>query len=202
MRSISLGTIAGIVTAASTLAPVLADEAAAWDALRRGGYVALMRHAEAPGGSGDPPGFKLDDCSTQRNLSAKGRHDATAMGEKFRAAGVAVAKLLSSPWCRCVETARLMELGPFETAPTFANAFVLADQRSFLTEGARAVVTGWRGPEALLVVTHGANIQALTGRSLQSGEIVVVTVNGGVSTRADGCRDRNRQFVEKLEHPI
>ena len=123
MRSISLGTIAGIVTAASTLAPVLADEAAAWDALRRGGYVALMRHAEAPGGSGDPAGFKLDDCSTQRNLSAKGRHDATAIGEKFRAAGVAVAKLLSSPWCRCVETARLMELGPFETAPTFANAF-------------------------------------------------------------------------------
>ena len=55
MRSISLGTIAGIVTAASTLAPVLADEAAAWDALRRGGYVALMRHAEAPGGSGDRP---------------------------------------------------------------------------------------------------------------------------------------------------
>jgi phosphohistidine phosphatase SixA len=151
-----------------------ADERAAWAALRQGGHVALMRHAAAPGGAGDPPGFRLDDCATQRNLSAEGRADAKAMGERFRAEGVAVGKLLSSPWCRCVDTARLLDLGPVEIEPTFSNVFVLADQRRALTAGAKAVVTAWSGPTTLLVVTHGANIQARTGQNPASGEIVVV----------------------------
>ena len=124
----------------------------------------------------DPPGFRLDDCSTQRNLSAKGRADAQAVGKNLRAKGVAVARLLSSPWCRCVDTARLMELGPVEIEPTFANAFVLAEQRSALTAGGKAIVTGWKGPETLLIVTHGANIQALTGSNPASGEIVAAAV--------------------------
>ncbi|KAB0266751.1 histidine phosphatase family protein [Microvirga brassicacearum] len=173
-----LCTILGLLASAATVAPTTADEAAAWAALREGGHVALMRHAEAPGGAGDPPGFRLDDCSTQRNLSAKGRGDAKTMGEKFRAAGVAVGKLLSSPWCRCVDTARLISVGPVEIAPTFANAYVLADQRSVLAAGAKAVVTSWEGPKTLLVVTHGANIQALVGRNPESGEVVVVAVEG------------------------
>jgi hypothetical protein len=53
-----------------------ADEAEAWTALHAGRHVALMRHTDAPGGAGDPPGFRVDDCATQRNLSAKGRADA------------------------------------------------------------------------------------------------------------------------------
>src|SRR6187402_2184311 len=105
-----------------------ADETAAWAALRTGNVVALMRHTDAPGGAGDPPGFKLEDCATQRNLSAKGREDAKAVGDRLRAAGVAVAKVLASPWCRTVDTANLMALGPVEIAPTFSNAFILADQ--------------------------------------------------------------------------
>jgi phosphohistidine phosphatase SixA len=153
---------------------LVADEIAAWAALRQGGHVALMRHAEAPGGAGDPPGFRLNDCATQRNLSAKGRADAKAVGEKFRAEGVAVGKLLSSPWCRCVDTARLLGLGNVEIEPTFSNAFVLANQRNALTAGGKAIVTGWKGPGTLLIVTHGANIQALTGDNPASGEIVVV----------------------------
>jgi phosphohistidine phosphatase SixA len=164
----------GVLGSAGSLAPSHADEAAAWAALRQGGHVALMRHAEAPGGAGDPPGFRLDDCSTQRNLSDKGRGEARRVGLKLKAEGVAVAKLLSSPWCRCVDTARLMDLGAVEIEPTLSNAFVLSDQRRTLTEGARAVVNAWKGPETLLAVTHGANIQALTGINPASGEIVVV----------------------------
>lgn len=136
--------------------------------------MALMRHAEAPGGAGDPPGFRLDDCSTQRNLSAKGRADAQAVGQKIRAESVAVAKLLSSPWCRCIDTARLLDLGTVGIESAFANAFVLAEQRSALTAGAKAIIASWKGPETLLVVTHGANIQALTGFNPAPGEIVVV----------------------------
>ena len=166
--------------------PAPADERSVWAALRQGGHVALMRHADAPGGAGDPPGFRLDECATQRNLSSGGRADAKAIGERFRAEGVAVAKLLSSPWCRCVDTARLMNLGAVEIAPTFSNAFVLAEQRNSLRAGARAIIADWKGPGTLLVVTHGANIQALTGHNPASGEIVVVAPDPGESLREVG----------------
>ena len=117
MWRILIGSILGLPTLAGMLAPAIAEEAAAWAALRQGGRAALMRHADAPGGAGDPPGFRLDDCTTQRNLSARGREDAEAIGERLRIERVAVTKLLSSPWCRCVDTARLLNIGPVEIGP-------------------------------------------------------------------------------------
>jgi phosphohistidine phosphatase SixA len=159
--------------------PAAADEAAAWDALRAGGHVALMRHALAPGGAGDPDGFRLDDCRTQRNLSPEGREDARRVGERLRAEKIAVGKVFSSPWCRCIDTATLMDLGEVEISETFSNAFVLAGERERLTAGAREIIAGWRGPGALIVVTHGANIQALTGQNADSGEMVVVRAEAG-----------------------
>ena len=152
-----------------------ADDAAnAWKALRAGGHVALMRHADAPGGVGDPPDFRVEDCATQRNLSAKGRADAEKIGLRLKGEGIAFEKILSSPWCRCIDTARLMDLGTVETEATFGNVVVLKNQRQTLTTGARALIARWTAGGNLLVVTHGANIQALTGVWLASGEIVVV----------------------------
>jgi phosphohistidine phosphatase SixA len=160
-----------------------ADDAAdAWKALRAGGHVALMRHADAPGGVGDPPDFRVEDCATQRNLSAKGRADAEKIGLRLKGEGIAFEKILSSPWCRCIDTARLMDLGTVETEATFGNVVVLKDQRQALTTGARALITQWTAGGNLLVVTHGANIQALAGVWLASGEIVVVK---GGSDRAE-----------------
>jgi phosphohistidine phosphatase SixA len=160
-----------------------ADDAAdAWKALRAGGHVALMRHADAPGGVGDPPGFSVDDCATQRNLSEKGRVDAEKIGSRLKGEGIAFEKILSSPWCRCIDTAKLMNLGTVETEATFGNVVVLKDQRQTLTTGARALIARWTAGGNLLVVTHGANIQALTGVWLASGEIVVVK---GGSDRAE-----------------
>jgi phosphohistidine phosphatase SixA len=156
-----------------------ADAADAWKALRAGGHVALMRHADAPGGVGDPPGFRVEDCATQRNLSAKGRADAEKIGLRLKGEGVAFEKILSSPWCRCVDTARLLNLGTVETEATFGNVVVLRDQRETLTTGARALIARWTARGNLLVVTHGANIQALTGAWLASGEIVVVRGGSG-----------------------
>src|ERR1041384_6733269 len=79
-----------------------ADDAAdAGKALRAGGHVALMRHADAPGGVGDPPGFRVEDCATQRNLSDKGRADAEKIGARLKREAVAFDRILSSPWCRC-----------------------------------------------------------------------------------------------------
>jgi phosphohistidine phosphatase SixA len=158
------------------------DAADAWKALRAGGHVALMRHADAPGGFGDPAGFRVDDCATQRNLSEKGRADAAKIGARLQREGVAFEKILSSPWCRCIDTARLLHLGTVETEATFGNVVVLRDQRETLTAGARALIAKWIARGNLLVVTHGANVQALTGISPASGEIVVVK---GGSDRAE-----------------
>jgi len=163
-----------------------AGEAAAWTALHAGRHVALMRHTDATGGAGDPPGFRVDDCATQRNLSARGRADATRIGARLRAEGIAVERILSSPWCRCMDTATLLQLGPVEAEPTFGNVVVLSDQRESLTAGARAVIDKWTGSGILVVVTHGANIFALTGISPASGEIVVVRSASGGSSESVG----------------
>src|SRR5438034_5418704 len=77
-----------------------------WDALREPGSVVVLRHSYAPGGF-DPPGFRLDDCSTQRNLDEQGRAQAARVGEAFRQHGIALGAVLSSPRCRCMDTARL-----------------------------------------------------------------------------------------------
>lgn len=157
-----------------------ADDAAnAWKTLRAGGHIALMRHADAPGGFGDPPGFRVEDCATQRNLSEKGRADAARIGARLKREGIAFEKILSSPWCRCIDTAKLLDLGAVETAATFGNVVVLRDQRETLTAGARALIAKWNGPSNLLIVTHGANILALTGVSPASGEIVIVKSGSG-----------------------
>src|SRR5262249_28775611 len=82
-----------------------ADETAfAWAALRGDGHVALIRHAQAPGTAGDPADYKLDDCTTQRNLSEQGRAEAQALGTRFRMQQVKVGQVVSSQWCRCKQT--------------------------------------------------------------------------------------------------
>jgi phosphohistidine phosphatase SixA len=180
MRHGSIPPVLGLLALLLGFGPAVADELAAWSALRAGGYVALMRHGDAPGGAGDPPGFRLEDCSTQRDLSERGRAQSRAVGEKFKAERIAIAKVLSSPWCRCMETARLMDLGAAEVAPAFSNSFALREQRSSLADAARLIIAGWKGPGTLMVVTHGANIDALTNYNPAQAEIVVVR------TRANG----------------
>ena len=150
------------------------DSTSAWTALRADGYVALIRHASAPGPVGDPVDYKLGDCATQRNLSAQGRAEARALGERFRMQQVKVGKIISSEWCRCRQTAELMNIGPVELAPTFNNAFVLNATRDALTASARATIGAWRGPGTLVVVTHGQNIMAMLGIHPREGEVIVV----------------------------
>lgn len=145
----------------------------AWEALRGDGYVALIRHASAPG-VGDPAGYRLDDCTTQRNLSDAGRATARALGDRFRAERVKVGKVVASQWCRSRQTAELMNLGPVEEVPGFNNVFVLRDQRDRITAEGRAVIAAWRGPGTLVVGTHGDNIYELLGFNPREAEVVVV----------------------------
>ena len=163
----AIGSIPGLTRAA------VPDEL--WAALARGGHVALARHAEAPG-VGDPPNFRLGDCATQRNLSEEGRRFSRDLGALFRRRGVAVARVLSSQWCRCLETARLMDLGLVEPAPEALNSFFgNASEREQSTAALRRLLAGLpRDGAAALLVTHQVNITALTGAFPQSGEILVL----------------------------
>jgi phosphohistidine phosphatase SixA len=148
----------------------LADERDAWAALVKGGHVALVRHGSAPPGYGDPPGFKIDDCATQRNMDERGRAQAKALGEAFRRHGVAVDKILSSPWCRCLETARLMALGPVESVMAVASSERSPERLVVLKQ----MVADWRGPGTLVVVTHAFTVRALVGILPEQAETVVV----------------------------
>ncbi len=163
-----------------------AGDGAAWEALRRDGAVALVRHGEAPG-VGDPAGWKLGDCATQRNLNEAGRAQARELGARLRAEQVPVAQVLASPWCRTLETATLLGVGAVRGEPAVANAFVLSERRSELAGAARALVRQWRGPGTLLVVTHGENIRALIGRTPETAELVVVSAGGDGSLHELGA---------------
>ena len=145
-----------------------------WDALAQPGAIVLFRHATAPG-VGDPPVFRLGDCSTQRNLSEQGRAEARAIGEQFRRRGIAVGAVLSSQWCRTRETARLAFGDRVQEEPAFNSFFGQQPrQREAQTEQARSLLRQWKGPGVLVVITHQVNITALTGHGASSGEGVVV----------------------------
>ena len=150
-----------------------------WSLLQQGdtGYVVMMRHALAPG-TGDPPNFRLEDCSTQRNLSAQGRAQARRMGEAFRRHGIKVSRVLSSQWCRCLETARLMNLAPVEPFAPLNSFFRDRSAQTRQTTEMREFIAANRNTfGAIILVTHQVNITALTDIVPQSGESVVLRAN-------------------------
>jgi broad specificity phosphatase PhoE len=156
--------------------PALASEHL-WTLLKGGGQVILIRHAITTPGVGDPAGMRLDDCGTQRNLSDDGRRDARRLGEAFRARGIVVGRVLSSPWCRCLETARLA-FGTAEPWAPLSNLFGRAGQSAEQVRQMRAVVGEPRSGPSLVMVSHGSTIHALTGISPDPAEMVVLTPQG------------------------
>ena len=148
-----------------------------WAALKAGGQVVLIRHAITTPGVGDPPGMRLDDCASQRNLTDDGRRDARRVGEAFRARGVAVDRILSSPWCRCLETARLAFAGA-EVWEPLGNLFGRPERSREQVRQMQALVGERRTGGNLILVSHGSTISALTGVHLEPAEMVVVTPQG------------------------
>lgn len=174
-----------VVTALASAALALLVQAAyasevAWQALRAGGTVALMRHSRAPG-VGDPPDFRLNDCATQRNLSTEGREEARRIGEQFRRRQVHVERVLSSRWCRALETARLAFGDRVEAYPALDSFFAGRDRQDDQTRALRSLVEKWQGSGTLVLITHQVNITALTGVFPSESEILVLKpeTNGG-----------------------
>jgi broad specificity phosphatase PhoE len=146
-----------------------------WQALKGGVAVALVRHAIAPG-TGDPPGFLLGDCLTQRNLTREGRIQSGQIGDFFRAHGIKEASIYSSQWCRALETARLLELGPVSELPALNSFFKDRARGPEQTEKIQAFISDFSGKAPLILVTHQVNITALTGVFPSTGEIVIFQI--------------------------
>lgn len=151
------------------------SEAEIWSQLRQGkGYVILFRHALAPG-TGDPSNFRLDDCATQRNLSAEGQQQAIRIGEVLREQDVVVSQVLSSQWCRCLETARLMNVGPVEPFPALNSFFQDRSTATAQTEQLRQfILQNYDAAGVTVLVTHQVNITAIANIVPQSGAAVVM----------------------------
>jgi phosphohistidine phosphatase SixA len=170
-------------TSASPLEPdapaVIVAEGDIWSRLRQADthYYVLMRHAIAPG-TGDPANFQLDDCATQRNLSEQGREQARRTGEAFRQQNVTVQQVLSSEWCRCLETAELIDLAPVDRFPALNSFFQdrskgperLQQLRDFMVENRDDV-------GVTVLVTHFVTISGIAGSGVSSGELVVMQIN-------------------------
>ena len=154
-------------------APAAAD--ARFARLSQAGIVAIVRHAHAPG-SGDPVNFSLDDCATQRNLDARGREQARRIGAALRAGGAAVDRVLTSQWCRCRDTARLLDLAPVEELPALNSFFRTPSRAGRQTAELRQFLSGLPPDETAVLVTHYVNIRALTGRAVASGEVLLLEI--------------------------
>jgi phosphohistidine phosphatase SixA len=183
---IRLTALAALLAAALALPGPLAAQgsAAAWAALKEPGTVAIMRHALAPGG-GDPANFELGDCSTQRNLNDAGREQARRIGRAFRDQSIQVDRVLTSQWCRCRDTAELLDLAPVADFPALNSFFEDRSTRDQQTAAVRDFLSQAPDDEKLVLVTHQVNITALTDVFPSSGEVIVIEVgdDGSVDVR-------------------
>lgn len=196
-RVISLATLAVVLLFSFGFieSDLLAEERLGDTALRElvntPGHFLIMRHAMAPG-IGDPENFQVEDCSTQRNLSEAGRRQAQRTGEMLRSLDISDAKIFSSRWCRCLETARLLELGSVVPMDSLNSFFREWDREKKQIAQLRADIAAMDLSGPVVLVTHQVVISGIAETSTRSGEIIVmhreapdkITVVGSIAARA------------------
>ena len=155
-----------------------ADAGSLAERLDTGGQVLMIRHAYAPG-TGDPPDFRIGDCATQRNLNEEGRSQARRIGQWLKARGITRARIYSSQWCRCLETARLLDLGPVTELPALNSFFERPQDREPNLRALGAFLADQPATgELIVLVTHFVTIAGITGEGVGSGESVVLKLDG------------------------
>lgn len=164
---------------AATAPGAVADEDALWSLLRQGGQVVLIRHGLTTPGVGDPAGMKMEDCASQRNLSDEGRREAQLLGKAMRQHQVPVGTLLSSPWCRCLETARIVFGKDAQVHAALGNLFGRPERLVSQVEALKKLIAERAGRGNLFLVTHGSTVLALTDVSPATAEMVVLTPSPG-----------------------
>jgi phosphohistidine phosphatase SixA len=165
----------------------LAADDETWALLKKPGHVVLLRHSNAPGSVPESNDMDFKNCAIQRNLDADGRAQAGRIGDAFRQRGIKQVKLVSSIYCRALDTARLMRLGPITSQPVLNQVF-LADipgMREAGTKG-RALLKAIPGKQLTVLVSHVTNIQAIAGVQLDSGQMAVVHLDPAGEVVVDG----------------
>lgn len=143
------------------------------------GQVLFMRHALAPG-TGDPGNFEISVCATQRNLDDAGRRQARNLGAQMAQAGVSFGAVYSSQWCRCLETAALLEQGTVTELPGLNSFYQSIVPRAETLESLRLFLASLASEDQpVLMVTHFVTISAITGISVSSGGAVAYDVITG-----------------------
>lgn len=150
-----------------------ANETLGLKALASGKHFAIMRHALAPGFS-DPANFELRNCSTQRNLSPEGFNQAARISEHFKEKGITEARVYTSQWCRCIDTAKTLGIGMPEELPIINSFFKTPSQRDIQTESLKQWILEQDLSKPLVLVAHQVNMTALTGAYPASGEIFII----------------------------
>jgi phosphohistidine phosphatase SixA len=156
------------------IAPAQATEAG-WALLREGGHVVLLRHAMAQGTT-EPANFDIEACGTQRNLNDRGRQQARKIGALFAARAVPTDRVLSSRYCRAIETANLA-FGASLVEPYPALEPVASDDEAALKaqfDTLMQEIKDYTAPGNLVMVTHQETINALIGAGAREGEAVIV----------------------------
>lgn len=164
------------VAAALAVMAVTATASELADKLKLPNHALLMRHALAPG-IGDPAGYSLADCGTQRNLDAQGRQQAMRTGQWLKRQGIQTAMVLTSPWCRCKDTASLLGYGQPEVEPAIGSFFEASQETADYTQRLQkrlAQLGPTKGDKALILVTHHVNILDYMGSHVGSGDLVLV----------------------------
>ena len=159
--------------------------------LSDGQHILLMRHADAPG-YGDPVGYQLDKCSTQRNLGDRGKKQSIIIGQWLSTQGINSANVISSVWCRCVDTAKLLNKGAITTSPALSSFFddmSLEKQQTQALEKLIKTQLNENPKTPLILVTHHVNIEAYAGKAVNVGDMVLVKV------------DKNGKYLSQQIYP-
>ncbi|MCL7944227.1 histidine phosphatase family protein [Marinobacter sp. ATCH36] len=159
----------------SSSAIAAGGESEAWNALREGRAVLMLRHALAPG-TGDPANFKVDDCSTQRNLNETGREQARAWRPLLAENGIDEARVFSSQWCRCLETAREMDVGPVKEMESLNSFFRNRGDGPMQTRQTIAIANELEPGPPIVLVSHQVNVTALADVFPSSNEGVIMAL--------------------------
>ena len=143
-------------------------------AMQAGGHILMIRHANAPG-FGDPDNFKISDCSTQRNLDEEGRIQSIKIGEWLQSHEIKISAIYSSQWCRCLETARLLDLGSVNVFPPLNSFYQKPQNREpSLKNLKQFIVEQTPENDLIIMITHHVTIGAISGKNVAPGNGVLL----------------------------
>ncbi|GAA0406808.1 histidine phosphatase family protein [Cocleimonas flava] len=153
------------------------NDAALIKTMQDGGHILMIRHAKAPG-FGDPDTIKIEDCSTQRNLDENGRQQSVNIGNWLRNNKIEISDIYSSQWCRCLETARLLNLGSVKELPALNSFFQMPENREPSLSALKQFIAAQATNKKLIImVTHHVTIAAISGQNVASGDGVLLKLN-------------------------